>query len=138
MASPARATISKMAKIVNDDTWLNNIPADDKQDSLNRMSDWADGYFSIRYPLPLVSYGEDVIGCECWLAIRELVVGKGYAHPERNKEFLDLAAWWEQWLKDVAAKLINPNIVGSPPTSAGVFPRIVSRESRGWAPKKRC
>ena len=106
MASPARATITDLERVCNIESWLDDFSSTEKQAALDASSDLADGYLSVRYTLPITAYGKDLIRCECWLAAKELLVGKGFA-PEsaRDKQIIDRAAEALQWLKDIAAML---------------------------------
>lgn len=133
MASPARATTTDLERVCNIESWLDDFSSTEKQAALDASSDLADGYLGVRYTLPLTVYGKDLVRCECWLAAKELLIGKGFS-PEsaRDKQILDRAAEALQWLKDVAAKVISPAITDSS-TSAVTFPRITSRTARGWA-----
>ncbi len=91
----------------------------------------ADGYLAARFPLPLVTWGDDVRQRVCDIAAYRLASNGGY-NPEGSAEDLRDRyddAW--RWLRDVAAGLVTPSATSASPAASAV-PRVSTATPRGW------
>lgn len=83
-----------------------------KSAALASASATMDSYFRARYALPFVSFGTDVVECCCVLAAYRSMHMRGF-NPAggADKNFLDRYNLSMQWLRDVKAQMVHPDVV---------------------------
>jgi Protein of unknown function (DUF1320) len=105
----------------------------------------ADGYLGVKYPLPLASAGTMVPRYTAYVAIYQLLVGRGYnpsAGPDSNVERMYMLAVGDPsipgsvqqaWFPAVARGSIIPDVtVNLPPSPLFQLPQVWTKPPRGW------
>ena len=98
---------------------------------LNAASDFANGYLSSQYNLPLLKFGSDLTMNVCHIAAFYLMVKVGF-NPNSPEDQLikarnDMAI---KWLMDINNDLIHPPYQDTPTNSQNDF--VITSASRGY------
>jgi phage gp36-like protein len=115
-------------------TALVNVSTADQNAACVAASEKADSYLRTRYPLPLASFGTDVVMHVAWMAVYLLMTGRGYnpmagADDQLRMRYDDAVAWFE----GVAKQNINPDVTANfPPGPQYQLPVVSSQPPRGW------
>jgi len=110
------------------------LPADDVNAALAAATELADGYLRAQYKLPLVSWGADLRRHVAMIAAWDILCAQRGFNPDSPGDQIWLLRYQQalQWLKDVAAGVLTPNIVDSTPQVRDGAPRVRSSPRRGW------
>jgi phage gp36-like protein len=108
-----------------------------KAEALAAASTQADGYLKVRYDLPLVSWGGDLVKAICKIAAYEEMAVRGFNPDGADDHIRQRYEDAIKWLMDVAKGLIDPvDLVESPAPADGTVGSddiaVVTHAARAW------
>ena len=113
---------------------LVNVPLPEQTAACTAASEKADSYLRTRYPLPLTSFGQDIVLHCAWIAVYLLMTGRGYSPLQGADDQLQIR--YEdavRWFEGVAKQNVNPDVTfTSPGPPTYQLPQIASQPPRGW------
>lgn len=110
-----------------------SISTDARQAQCDAASATAQSYMAARYPMPLVSVGDEVKEKVAWIAAYNLLVIRGFNPSGADANYLARFDRAIDWLKDVSRGWVQPDVVPAPATTPDYdAPRIITTTTRGW------
>jgi phage gp36-like protein len=121
---------------------LASVPLSVQDQACVSASETADSYLRVKYPLPLKSFGGDVTRYAAYIAIRQLLVARGYnpaagADSAIETNYRDAVGWPDKpgsgWFPAVARGSIIPDVTVFQPTPPTFqLPQVWSHRPFGW------
>lgn len=118
---------------------LSNISATDIQSALEDASGIADTLLSVRYKLPLLTWGKDLRGFVCHIAAYNLMVGRGFnptpgSSDEQLENRFKFAIKMLERISEGDANLVGVTDSSEPDGIVDTLglPEFASEPTRGW------